>query len=357
MQSNSSLFYANLLVATFQDSLPTDLALVAWFRHLAIRSINEDLENSTRPSNANIAAVSILAGFELEFGDKNTFDTHMKGLQMMLSIRGGLETGDLPFIIQNLALSVGVDLPAYAGLGTYFRSVKLIGKEDMIDRSPGLLPDPFQKLRDMCVMQPTMLVLVSDVSNFNPARANAKQTLRSLGNHLASWQATKYLAVDFCPVQSPLDDGINTWAHSILRVALLCLVDRYWSIATGDDAVVEVPGFSDHWLQSETSTLRPEALVGTVYAELTLWSLFIICGKFPKIEPRFPRALKHIASDLHLYFLPEVFAFLSEYFPLENFLRKQFELVWRHSQMQRVGATQNETCGTSRYHKMVFSMG
>lgn len=355
MQSNSSLFYANLLVAAFHDSLPTNLALVAWFRHLAIRSINEDLENKTRPSNANIAAVSILAGFEREFGDRSTFDTHMKGLQMMLSMRGGLEAGDLPQVIQNLALSVGVDLPAYAGLRPYFRSAKLIGKEDIIDRSPGLLPGSFQKLRDMCVMQPTMLVLVSAVSNFNPAVADARQTLRSLGTHLATWQATKYLAVDFCPVQSPLEDEINSWAHYILRVALLCLVDRYWSIATGDDAVVEVPGFSDHWLQSETRTLRPEALVGTVFAELTLWSLFIICGKFPQIEPRFPMALKHIANDLHLYSLPEVLAFLTEYFPLEDHLRKQGELVWHHSQMQRVGVMQGNIGGTSRYHTMVFA--
>lgn len=88
--------------------------------------------------------------------------------------------------------------------------------------------------------------MVSDVSNFNPAKADARQTLQFLGTHLATWQATKYLAVDFCPVQSPLEDEINSWAYYILRVALLCLVDRYWSIVTGDDAVVEVPGFSDH---------------------------------------------------------------------------------------------------------------
>lgn len=63
-------------------------------RGMAIQEINRALvdhgPNGRATSDVMIAAVGKMATYELLFGDRNTFHTHMTGLQRMISLRGGL---------------------------------------------------------------------------------------------------------------------------------------------------------------------------------------------------------------------------------------------------------------------------
>lgn len=357
LRTSSSLFFANILVAAFHDSFqrgePPDSTFVAWTRGMAIRNINESLARDRLPSNSTIAAVGILAAFELEFGDNTTFDTHLRGMSTMITLRGGLDAPDIPTVVRNIVLSAGFDLPMFAGLQPYFRPAKLVGMEAITDQRPGPLPPAFRKLKDMCVLQPTMLVLVSEVSTLALTTPYPRDVLH-ISERLATWNSTKFLAVDNCPVQSPLEDGINSYAHFLIRAALMCIVSGYWRKVTGDDQTRR-PGYDPQWLLRETQTLRPEALAGTVYAELTLWALFVICGKIPYAHPRLWIALKRTADAVGKSSWPDVASTLDKHFLLDQDLQKEYEVVW--TQLKVLASTGQMSPGQgSRYDTSSFAI-
>lgn len=354
--SNTSLLYANLMVAALQDCFgrgdAPNLAFVGWVRHMAIRNINESLSRNKTPDNGTIAAVAVLAAFELEFGDQNAFDTHMKGLQTMIRLRGGLYEGGLPTVVKNLVLSAGFDLPMFAGLTPYFRPMKLIGMEEFTDRKPGRLPAAFQKLQKMGLMQPTILVLISDLVSFEVESPHAKQTLQSFGERLASWTALKYLACEYCSIQSPLEDEINTYSHAMLRITLMCIVDSHWQTLPNKKPY-DRPGFLIHLLELETKTLHPEVLIGTVYAELGWWSLFIICSRYMQMETRLWDTLRRLTHSLQIYSWSKASQIMSTFYRHLPELESQCLATWKLLVSNDTSAKEHKT-GVSRYGTKVF---
>ncbi|KAK4499934.1 hypothetical protein PRZ48_008120 [Zasmidium cellare] len=74
-------------------------------RGMAIQEINRSLVDHGRAtSDALIAAVGKMATYELLFGQRDTFHTHMTGLQRMVSLRGGLQALGLDGLMERILL-------------------------------------------------------------------------------------------------------------------------------------------------------------------------------------------------------------------------------------------------------------
>ncbi|USW48642.1 Putative fungal transcription factor [Septoria linicola] len=77
----------------------------------ALSEINVELRRSDAGiSDAVVGAVAKMAAYEAIFGDPDTFAAHMKGLQMMLKVKGGLSTLGLNGLLERML--VWIDLNA-----------------------------------------------------------------------------------------------------------------------------------------------------------------------------------------------------------------------------------------------------
>ena len=104
----------------------------------ALREINNALKHSTRATtDALIGAVAKMAAYESIFGDSEVSAAHMKGLQKMLKMRGGLGTLGLNGLLERMC--VWIDLNAAHITG---RAVCL-GGEDYPTVVSFAAPDPF----------------------------------------------------------------------------------------------------------------------------------------------------------------------------------------------------------------------
>jgi hypothetical protein len=94
-------------------------------RGMAIQEVNRAMMDQ-RPgggratSDAMIAAVGKIATFELLFGQKDTFHTHMTGLQRMVSLRGGLQELGLNGMLERILLWIDANAAEITGTPLYF---------------------------------------------------------------------------------------------------------------------------------------------------------------------------------------------------------------------------------------------
>lgn len=140
--TEAATMYAVLLMAAShfaivnpaQGTLIDLLALKA----RALSEINAALTNPKRAiTDAMIGAVAKMAAYEAVFGDSEVFVAHMKGLQMMLKIRGGLATLGMDGLLERML--VWIDLNAAHLTG---RAVTL-GGADMPTKVVFAAPDPY----------------------------------------------------------------------------------------------------------------------------------------------------------------------------------------------------------------------
>jgi hypothetical protein len=107
--------YAVLLMAASHFCImnPSQAALIDLLalKARALSEINNALANPKRAvSDAVIGAVMKMAAYEAVFGDSAVFTAHMKGLQMMLKMRGGLSTLGMNGLLERMV--VWIDLNA-----------------------------------------------------------------------------------------------------------------------------------------------------------------------------------------------------------------------------------------------------
>ncbi|KAF2482383.1 hypothetical protein BDY17DRAFT_324669 [Neohortaea acidophila] len=104
----------------------------------ALSEINTALTNHQGTiTDAMVGAVAKMAAYEAIFGDSEVFAAHMKGLQMMLKLRGGLGTLGLDGLLERMV--VWIDLNAAHLTG---REVAL-GGDAFPTRVRFAAPDPF----------------------------------------------------------------------------------------------------------------------------------------------------------------------------------------------------------------------
>ncbi|EMC99477.1 hypothetical protein BAUCODRAFT_50852, partial [Baudoinia panamericana UAMH 10762] len=114
MMTEASAMYAVLLMGAshFAVVQPTKNATLDLL-HLKARALTEinlalaDQKRAT--SDALISAVMKMAAYEAIFGDSATFAAHMRGLKMMLKLRGGFPTLGLNGLLERMVLWVDLN--------------------------------------------------------------------------------------------------------------------------------------------------------------------------------------------------------------------------------------------------------
>ena len=121
MMQEAAPMYAVLLMSASHYAIvnPKGAALIDLL-HLkarALAEINKTLADPKRGiSDAMLAAVAKVAAYEAIFGDSATFTAHMKGLKMMLKMRGGYSTLGLNGLIERMILWIDLNAAHITGL-------------------------------------------------------------------------------------------------------------------------------------------------------------------------------------------------------------------------------------------------
>lgn len=93
-------------------------------RGMAIQEVNRAMMDhgprGRATSDRMIAAVAKMATFELLFGQREIFHTHMTGLQRMVSLRGGLQALGLNGMLERMLLWIDTNAAEITGSGLYF---------------------------------------------------------------------------------------------------------------------------------------------------------------------------------------------------------------------------------------------
>ncbi|KXS94899.1 hypothetical protein AC578_1665 [Pseudocercospora eumusae] len=93
-------------------------------RGMAIQEVNRALQDHRSGGRATsdrmIAAVGKMATYELLFGQRETFHTHMTGLQRMVSLRGGLQALGLNGLLERILLWIDANAADITGGPLYF---------------------------------------------------------------------------------------------------------------------------------------------------------------------------------------------------------------------------------------------
>jgi len=140
--TEAATMYAVLLMAASHYCImnPSKAALIDLLaiKARALAEINAALTNPNRAvTDAMIGAVAKMAAYEAVFGDSKVFAAHMKGLQMMLKMRGGLSTLGLNGLLERMC--VWIDLNACFLIG----AEKFLGNEIHPTTVEFAAPDPY----------------------------------------------------------------------------------------------------------------------------------------------------------------------------------------------------------------------
>lgn len=140
--TEAATMYAVLLMAASHYCIvnPSKAALVDLL-HLKARALSEINAALTNPKRAitdsMIGAVMKMAAYEAIFGDSAVFNAHMKGLQMMLKIRGGLSTLGLNGLLERMLVWIDLNAAHLTGMPL------MIGGEDLPTGVSFAAPDPY----------------------------------------------------------------------------------------------------------------------------------------------------------------------------------------------------------------------
>ena len=84
-----------------------------------------------------IGAVAKMAAYEAIFGDSEVFTAHMRGLQMMLKLRGGLCTLGLNGLLERMLIWIDLNAAHLTGIAV------ALGGEDFPTTVSFAAPDPY----------------------------------------------------------------------------------------------------------------------------------------------------------------------------------------------------------------------
>ena len=137
-----STMYAVLLMAASHycavNPQSANLIDLLYLKSRALTEINAALRDPKRAtSDAIIGAVMKMAAYEAVFGDSAVFSAHMRGLSLMLNMRGGLGTLGLDGLLERMVVWIDLNASFVCGLS------KLFGNEAFPTLVEFEAPDPY----------------------------------------------------------------------------------------------------------------------------------------------------------------------------------------------------------------------
>ncbi|KAG9660211.1 hypothetical protein KCU64_g3346, partial [Aureobasidium melanogenum] len=289
--SHRALFFTNLLLASSHPSFSRERTqeITAWFRLEAMRSLQLGLDSTTglNTSDQMIATVCLLCAWEFQFGDEVSAIAHMTGLKTMMNLRGGFHDASLPPIVRRLVSFVTYDQLWYSGMEPVYVPQGL-NRPFMNDLSNLDLPTGFATLarsHRTCPIAPSTLGLISEINLVMKRPRHRKFALLDIQARLTEYNFLENLTSNFSPIQTSMDDTISVQAEMHIKLALLSLISH-----------LQGSGSEQFWEMGES--LFPEVLINTVYAEVGLWALFLICSTMQFPSPKLLDGLEKLVSSL-----------------------------------------------------------
>lgn len=344
--SHRALFFTNLLLASSHPSFSRERTqeITAWLRLEAMRSLQIGLDSITglNTSDQLIATVCLLCAWEFQFGDEVSAMAHMAGLKTMVNLRGGFHDASLPPIVRRLVSFVTYDQLWYSGMEPVFAPQGLMRRPT--DSVSSLdLPTGFASLAQshrMSPIAPSTLSLISEINLVMKRPRHRKFALLDIQARLTDYNFLENLTSNFSPIQTSMDDTISVQAEMHIKLALLSLVSH-----------LQGTGSEKYWEMSES--LFPEVLINTVYAEIGLWALFLLCSTVQIPPPRLLDGLEKLLSSLLLVDWSLVDLTLRQYLYPSNSLDVATRALWGQITPNR--ATIFEQNNLSRFHVAAYT--
>lgn len=124
MEEPSTMYAVLLMAASHYCAVsPTSANLIdlLYLKSRALNEINKALRDPKRATtDAVIGAVMKMAAYEAVFGDSAVFSAHMKGLSLMLKMRGGLGTLGLDGLLERMVVWIDLNAAFICGLTALF---------------------------------------------------------------------------------------------------------------------------------------------------------------------------------------------------------------------------------------------
>lgn len=141
MEEPSTMYAVLLMAASHYCAInphSANLIDLLYLKSKALTEINNALRDPKRAtSDAVIGAVMKMAAYEAVFGDSAVFSAHMKGLSLMLKMRGGLATLGLDGLLERMVVWIDLNAAFICGL------TKLFGNEAFPTLVDIEKPDPY----------------------------------------------------------------------------------------------------------------------------------------------------------------------------------------------------------------------
>jgi hypothetical protein len=141
MEEPSTMYAVLLMAASHYCAVnphSANLIDLLYLKSRALTEINAALRDPQRAtSDAVIGAVMKMAAYEAVFGDSAVFSAHMRGLSLMLNMRGGLGTLGLDGLLERMVVWIDLNAHFVCGLS------KLFGNEAFPTVVEFEAPDPY----------------------------------------------------------------------------------------------------------------------------------------------------------------------------------------------------------------------
>lgn len=297
VMSNPQLFETVLLVAGTHLSLaggdgPSQAGILN-LRHNALQSINQAISSAQGGllDPAVIGAIALLAGWELEFGAAQAYDTHMAALKAIVTRQYnrtgrdnpplGTRQAILPPIIDDLLVSMGHDLPAFSSKQIYFSRAE---KPAMLQVCPDAagLPPGFRTVIDQRIFIPDLLHRVAQLQYFDPTAPEAASNLRAVARSIKQYDHYAGFGISYSFLQTQQEDEMNAQAVFHVRLAGLALCGALrQKLPAATSPLHEIDFYMDSRggpsvLSRQAAALVPGRIQGTVYDEILLWATVVI---------------------------------------------------------------------------------
>lgn len=207
----------------------------------------------------------------------------------MVNMRGGFHSPDFPPIIRRLIAFVTYDQPWFSGLEPVFLP-QGIERNIMSDLRSLDLPIGFASFvrpNRICAIAPSTLGLISETHLIMKRPRHRKYALLDFQSRLLEYSFLENVTSNFSPIQTSFDDTISVQAEHHIKLALLFLVSH-------------LQGSSSEQYWEMTNSLFPEVLINTIYAEVGVWALFLICSTIQMPSPILLDGLEKLISSLHI---------------------------------------------------------
>ncbi|KAF2754665.1 hypothetical protein EJ05DRAFT_488830 [Pseudovirgaria hyperparasitica] len=274
MTISPSLFQSTLFVSgTYSNTCglaPSEVQLgvgMLFMRGSSLHAVNEALKAATEKEHWTSMAVALLAGWELQFGDKQTYEIHMEAWRQLF---------DAPPDLHENSISLLRDV-AFETLRERLNQLSATISKATIQRA---LPPGFLVLGATRPETISLLSLTQQAMQYDLTTDNPPSHIRYLGLQTISW--TPHHSDTLVP--SPTFEGAWEQQELIalyhLRAALISIVALHsYHAHTLHNAVSYLDIMHATLIHAQSCQhLRTQSLIGTRYQSMALWARYVLCS-------------------------------------------------------------------------------